>query len=575
MPRILRQTLLLLSAPALALSAPGFESLSPAGGKAGTTFEVKVAGKGLDKGGPQGWCSNPGVKITPAPGAKPGSGLWSIEIAKDAAPGPCLVRFFHDEGATPPRIFEVGTLEEFTEAEPNDAFKDAKSAASSSAPDAKAAPRMNATLNGVLAKEGDADTWALRVQKGKAITLELHGYSLGSSMDPAMRLLDARGVELASSHDTHNLDPVIRHTPAADGVLYAQVFAFVHPPQADIAFKGTANHIYRLHVIDSAQSSSSSTPGAPPTPKDSKDTKDSASTSLAPFTLHGIISAPTTEATHLLTAKKGDDLRIAVRAKAIRSPLEALLRIESADGSGKILAQNDDAESISSGNSATALDPSLHWKAPADGTYKLVISDRFQNGSPDHRYELSVQPWKPSVTAVLDTHAYRVEPGKTAEIKLTVKFDGTYPDKLRARATGLPPGLTAAEVEVPAKGGEVKLTLKAAADAAPAQVPFSVELVPVPAAPPKAESKADVAKPETKPKSKAEAEASTATPPAAAPIPAASPPVVPAATATYAIPFTELRGDLLIVSDARPWLTVPKGKESAAKKAEKDKAAKP
>lgn len=545
MPPILHKTLcaLILTAPALSLAAPGFESIFPAGGKAGTTFEAKVAGKGLDKGAPLGWCSNPGVKITPAPGAKAGSGLWKIDIAADAKLGPCLVRFHSDDGSTPPRIFEVGTWEEVAEAEPNDAFKEVQAAATSVGTTPQA-PRMNTTFNGVLAKEGDSDSFALRVQKGLPITLELHGYGLGSSMDPAMRLLDARGVELAGSHDTHNLDPLIRHVPTADGILYAQVFAFVHPPQADIAFKGTANHVYRLHVTDSDQSSSTpSTAAVPP-----------ASPQSPPFTLSGSIATPGAEATHIITVKKGDDLRINVRAKAIRSPLEATLRIESADG--KILAQNDDAESISSGNSATALDPALHWKAPADGAYKIIIGDRFQNGSADHRYELSVEPWKPTVTALLDMNAYRLEPGKSTEIKLTVKFDGTYPGKLNARATGLPPGVTVADVEVPAKGGELKLLLKAAADAQPAQTAFAVELIPAVAAsaspPPEAP---EAAKSGDAVPGKEKAVELPVSQSATAPV---AVPSAPATVASYPIPFTELRGDLLIVSDTRPWLTVAK-----------------
>ncbi len=507
MPPSIRHALLFLTVSVLAHAAPGFESISPAGGQVGTQFEVRVAGKGLDKGAPQAWCSNAGVKITP--GAK--AGLWTVVIGQDAAPGPCLVRFYHDEGATPPRIFEVGTLEEVLETEPNDAFKDVKAAAA-----APAVPRMNTTCNGALAKDADVDIWALRVQKGRAITLRLHGYALGSPMDPAMRLLDARGVEVAASHDTHNLDPEIRHTPASDGVLYVQVFAFVHPPQADVAFKGSANHVYRLHVTDSEQAPAvPATASAPQTP---------------PFVFTGIVPAPAAEAVHLLTARKGDDLQVTVQAKAIHSPLEAVLRIESAEG--KILAQSDDAQSITSGNSASALDPALRWKAPADGTYKMVIGDRFQNGGPAHRYGLSVQPWKPSVSAQLDTHAYRMEAGKIEEVKLTVKFDGTYPQKLRAHVSGLPPGVTAGDVDVPEKGGEVKVPLRAAADATPAQVPISIVLLPA------ADSSVAASEP---------------------------PPAV--ATATYPIPFAELRGDLLVVSDGRPWLTVAKGPASAAKSA--------
>jgi hypothetical protein len=69
-------------------------------------------------------------------------------------------------------------------------------------------------------------------------------------------------------------------------------------------------------------------------------------------------------------------------------------------------------------------------------------------------------------------------------------------------------------VDVPAKGGDVKLTLKAAPDAAASQAPFAVELV------------------------------------------TSAPDAVQTVLASYAIPFTEPRGDLLIMSDTHPWLTV-------------------
>ena len=67
---------------------------------------------------------------------------------------------------------------------------------------------------------------------------------------------------------------------------------------------------------------------------------------------------------------------------------------------------------------------------------------------------------------------------------------------------------------VPAKGGEVKLTLKAVAEVVANQAPFAVEIV------------------------------------------TSAPDAVETVTATYAIPFTEPRGDLLIMTDAHPWLTV-------------------
>ena len=480
------RTLTWLSALALSAQAapPSFDSIFPAGGQPGQRIEAAVAGKDLDKEPLLGWTSDPKVVVLAGEDPK----KVFIHIAKDAAPGPCLVRFYNSQGSTPPRILEVGRFEEVLEKEPNNSLTDAQ----------KADARMNATLNGLLSASGDVDTFPITVQKGRAITLELHGYALGSLMDPAMRLLDERGVEVVAGHDTHNLDPLIRYTPKADGRLFVQVFAFSHPPKADVSFTGSANHVYRLIITDEARA----------LPKVAEPKAVTVSSTIV-----GCLSKPREEDVFTIAAKKGDELAIAVRAQAIRSPLDATLRVEDQDG--KVLAQADDAEN---------LDPVLKWKVAKDGDCKVIVADRFHGGSQEHVYELSVKPSEASVTAVLDGHGYRVEAGKSTEVKVTVKLSGTFKGKLQAKAVNLPAGVTAKPVEVPAKGGEVKLKLEAIAEAEGSQAPFGVEIV------------------------------------------TSEPDKLQTVQAVYAVPFTEPRGDFLISTDARPWLTV------AAKKEEKPAA---
>lgn len=455
---------------------PGFESVFPAGGQIGQRVDIVVSGKRLEENALQAWCSEP--KVAVLAGDKPKK--FVLGIGADVQPGPYLVRLFTNDGVTPPRIIEIGKLPEQIEKEPNDAFADVKATA----------PGMNVTFNGVLEKAGDVDTYALRVQKGKVVTLELHGYALGSPMDPAMRLLNDRGVEIAGGHDTHNLDPRIQHMPATDGTLFVQVFAFAHPPAADVALKGGASHVYRLTATDGPAK-------APPA--------DEAKALTIPALVNGCIAKAREEDAYTFTAKKGDDWQITVRAQALRSPLDATLRIEDADG--KVLQQADDGEKEN-------LDPTLRWKAAKDGSFKLVVADRFHQGSADHAYELSVKPFTPSLSGTLDTHGYELAVGKTVEVKLNVKASGTFAGKIQARAAQLPAGVTADAVDVPAKGGDVKLTLKAAPEAAASQASFAVEIV------------------------------------------TSAPDAVQTVLASYAIPFTEPRGDLLIMTDTRPWLTV-------------------
>jgi hypothetical protein len=460
-----------------AAAPPAFDTIFPAGGQVGTRVECTLAGKGLESGSPGAWTSGPGLVFLA--GEKPLK--FFANMAKEAKPGPFLVRFYNAEGSSPPRIFVIGNHPEYLEKEPNDSLADASTAES----------RLNVVINGVLEKSGDVDMHPIRAQKGKTILLELHGYALGSPMDPALRLLDSRGVELQSAHDTHNLDPRLIYTPAKDGTLLAQVLAFAHPPAADVALKGSAAHVYRLRIAEQPQKPVLHEPKA----------------LMLPATVQGLLAKPREQDTFSLTAKKGDDLSLAVHS----IHFDAVLRID--DAEGKMMAQSDDGETS---------DPKLRWKAPKDGEFKVVVADRFHGGGDEHAYQLSVKAFMPSLTATLDTHAYRVEAGKETEVKITIKLSGSFTAKLQAKALDLPPGLTADPVEVPAKDGEIKMKLKAAPDAAISQAPFRIEI---------GDGTQNFA-------------------------------------AIYNIPFTEPRGDLLITSDTHPWLTV------AAKAAEKKPAAK-
>ena len=88
-----------------ALAAPhAFESLFPAGGQIGSRVETLVSGKGLEKETLLVWSSDPHVVVLG--GDKPKK--FFLNIAKDAVPGPCLIRLYNEVDASPPRIIEVG-----------------------------------------------------------------------------------------------------------------------------------------------------------------------------------------------------------------------------------------------------------------------------------------------------------------------------------------------------------------------------------------------------------------------------------------------------------------------------------
>jgi hypothetical protein len=532
---------------------PAVAHLYPCGGKVGSTFACTIGGT-LAKSENKVWTDQAGIVFKPT--AKPE--VFEVTIAPDVPLGAHLVRFYNDEGALPPHVFVVGKEDEVTDKEPNDDFRKPQQIA-----------KIPVTVNGVLEKAGDADTFAFHAVAGRWIVLDLQGYALGSQMDPAMRLLDERGVEVAMSHDTFNLDPFIAFEVKKSGTYMAQIMAFAHPPAADVTLKGSASHVYRLTItdqpfaraawpcavqrgtegklrtlgwnlgpnmqgseinVDAGKAIASdellrmptlagelvlaSLVDSPVTTETEPNNDLAKAQRIAlPATICGCIDAPHDEDRFTFTAKKGQSYEFRVRAFVLHSPLDAWLHVE--DKAGKILQQSDDS---SEGN----FDPSLKWKAPADGDYTLAIGDLFNHGGWDHLYALEAAPPRPSVTASLAASAFKLDAGKTVEVKLTAKLAGDFKGKLHAHVNALPEGVTAKDAEIPAKGGEVKLILTAAASAPAAAKSFEVLI-----------STSEPDSPRTW-------------------------------KAVFDLRSTEPRGDRLINDDTRVWLTVAEKPSDAA-----------
>src|SRR5439155_1679556 len=113
---------------------PKLNSLTPCGGKVGTTCEVTFAGSDTDH--PESlWFSHGGIKGTPIipplppvdPKAKPDPNKkpepppvtkFSVTIDKAVPPGFYDVRFVNKHGVSNPRIFVVGDRNEVAETDP-------------------------------------------------------------------------------------------------------------------------------------------------------------------------------------------------------------------------------------------------------------------------------------------------------------------------------------------------------------------------------------------------------------------------------------------------------------------------
>ena len=136
---------------------PSVTALYPTGMQAGTTATITVDGKIGDR--PVSvWCSRDDVTIE----VDEKKNEFRVTAPSEAVPGPCWIRLYNAEGASSVRPFEIGTLKELNETEPNETPEKANTLESS-----------QMTVNGRLAKSGDVDTFAIPLKTGETLVASL------------------------------------------------------------------------------------------------------------------------------------------------------------------------------------------------------------------------------------------------------------------------------------------------------------------------------------------------------------------------------------------------------------------
>ncbi len=481
---------LIMLAATVVAAPPNVTALVPSGCQVGQSVEVAAQGALGEK--PQAWVSRAGLKIDFAESGN----KFKVTIAETAAPGVCWLRVFNGEGASSLRPFVIGTLPEVAEKEPNNAAKEAQKLESS-----------QVVVNGVLEKSGDVDTFAVSLKAGQTLVASLVAkQTLGSPMDGVLQVLGPRGFVLEHNDDDHGFDPQIVFTAAADADYPVRVFAF--PAQADssIQFAGGANYIYRLtlttgpfvdhalpmsvlrgpsttlrlhgwnlppelaefpagaveensFVIRHALLGNTLTLPVEPQPSlaEAEPTEPSVEfQELAlPSSMTGVIGTPGDVDVFRVKLAANQAIVIRTDARTANSPLDPLLQILKADGS--VIQEVDDA-------SNGGFDPETNFTAPADGEYRVAITDRFGAGGPRFFYRLTALPSQPDFELRVAADAFVLNSDKPLEIPVTVDRQRGFADEIEVVAVGLPDKVTA-ELVVSEKTGdkskEVKLLLKA------------------------------------------------------------------------------------------------------------------
>lgn len=482
--------LVLLSSVADA-APPSVTALVPSGCQVGQSVEVAAQGAVGDK--PQVWLSREGLKIEFAEAGN----KFKATVAENAPPGVCWIRFFNAEGASSLRPFVIGTLPEVAEKEPNNAAKEAQKLESS-----------QVVVNGVLDKGGEVDTFAVSLKAGQTLVASLMAKgTLGSPMDSVLQVLGPRGFVLEHNDDDHGFDPQIVFTAPSDGEYGVRVFAFSDVANSSIAFAGAANYVYRLTLttgafVDHAQPMSVGRllAGEPPVPQAQRlrlhgwnlppeltevpadvaaidpfvvrhpllgntltlpvephssvveltERPTEPQEITLPSSMTGVIGKPGEEDVFRLKLTAKQAIVIRTDARTAGSPLDPVLRVLKSDGS-----QLQEVDDGSKGD----FDPDSNFTAPADGDYRIAITDRFGLGGPRFFYRVTALPSQPDFELTVAADTFVLPTDKPLEIPVTIERQRGFAHDIEVVAVNLPEKVTAEPV-VSLKTGDTAKSVK-------------------------------------------------------------------------------------------------------------------
>jgi hypothetical protein len=200
-------------------------TLFPPGGKAGSTFEVAVAGADLDESD-QLLFSHTNITAKPVLVEKTGEpdpGKYVVTIGPGVPPANYEARVVGRFGASNPRVFVVGDLPEITSPTTNHTVEAAAEVA------------LGTVVNG-RADANAVDYFKFTAKKGQRVLIECQAKTIDSRMDDTLVLFNADGRELERQRRGGLLD----FTAPADGQFIVGV--------SDFIFRGGDEYFYRLTV---------------------------------------------------------------------------------------------------------------------------------------------------------------------------------------------------------------------------------------------------------------------------------------------------------------------------------------
>ncbi|MBE0541302.1 MAG: PPC domain-containing protein [Verrucomicrobia bacterium] len=456
-----------------------------------------------------------------------------VTIATDAEPGEREIRLGTPNGLSNPLVFCVGELPEFTAPlaqVPNpevDRFRERLGRAPTSA-SAKTDLRVTlpAVANGQI-MPGEVDHIRFAARKGQRIVMAVSARSLIPYLADAVpgwfqatvALFDAKGKELAYADDFRfNPDPVLSHEIPVDGEYVIEIKDAIYRGREDFVYRISVGELpfitsifplgvqadkpaavqlagWNLSVTQLKPDLMTKEPGIHPISlrqgkwnsnrllvavdtlpevieKEPNDQAKQAQAVQLPIIINGRINQPGDSDVFRFEGRAGDAIVAEVHARRLNSPLDSVLRLT--DAAGRQLAFNDDCEDKGAGLHTHHADSRLTATLPADGTYRLHVSDAQRQGGPELAYRLRVSPPKPDFELRVVPSTLNVRSGASIPITVFALRKDGFTNEIALTLKDAPPGFKLSGNVVPAGQDNIRLTLTAPPN--PAKEPFTLSI---------------------------------------------------------------------------------------------------
>ncbi|MDR3634457.1 MAG: PPC domain-containing protein [Isosphaeraceae bacterium] len=508
----------LFAVPAVAqTSYPMLTRIEPAAAQRGQSVEITIAGGGSFEGASQLLCQGPGLsgeilsveKPPPAPakGKRVRRPLATVKarlhVSANAPLGPREVRVATLQGVS--SVGLVMVVNDPVVAESDDKAND-------QAPQAQAIPLPSA-IAGTIGKPEDVDWYSFTVKAGQRVTfsvwanrLENKIHDLQAHFDPILSVYNAQGRELAVDDNHDFADPMLSYEFKEAGTAYIQIRDTTYAgnpnwtyvlqatagPYATSVFPMAVNPgaISSLHAqgfnFDLSQTMTLDVPKDVPTGSWLTSLPTAQGSTLAlplvvtkfpvvtetgdapslvakaqkvafPAAISGRLGEPNDADVFQFEAKKGTVYAFEVIARRAGAATDPVLKV--VNDKDALQAQADDT---------FGKDPRLEWTAPADGVFGLQVSDLHSRGGDGFGYVLAAEVAEPDFLVTCDPDKINVGPGGRVPVFVQVTRRTGFSGPVTLLWDGLPQGVSASPLTVPANMTEGVMVVSAAADAKPA-----------------------------------------------------------------------------------------------------------